>query len=195
MQDSAFNVMRLYPLQGEVRSAVAEAKHQPDDVEDTNIAEEFVTSEVIRNLYTKVSETKSAITNSKNANRDKSLHRLANRTLTQNPERHLDLKEEMDCIKNGENLPEGDFSSFKELVKELYRQTLADFSGVVASTPVGITPLLIRESFQPDLIIVDEAATMDEMSLLVPIAHFSPKAWVIDDAMKERSLLLKRKWV
>ncbi|SPJ71089.1 uncharacterized protein FTOL_00817 [Fusarium torulosum] len=58
-------------------SAVAEAKPRQDDVEKTNIAEEFVTSEVIRSLYKKVSETKSAITQSKNANRDKSLHQFA----------------------------------------------------------------------------------------------------------------------
>ncbi|KAM0232708.1 hypothetical protein ACHAP5_010630 [Fusarium lateritium] len=122
----AFNVMRLYPLEGEVSSAVAEAKPQQDDIEDTNIAEEFVTSEVIRSLYTEVSKTKSATTISKNANRNKSLHRLANRTLTQDPERHSGFKEEMDRIKNGENLPQGDFATFKELVKELYHQIFED---------------------------------------------------------------------
>jgi hypothetical protein len=171
--------MHLYPLEGEVRSAVAEAKPRQDDAETTNIAEEFVTSEVIQSLHTKVSETQSAIAQSKNVNRDKSLHQFACRTLEHNLERHSDLKEMMDRIKNGENLQGGNFATFKVLVKELLRQTLQDFSGVVASTPVGIAPLLIRESFQPDLIIVDEAATMDEVSLLIPIAHFSPKAWVV----------------
>lgn len=56
---------------------MAEAKPRQDDVEKTNIAEEFVTSDVIRSLYKKVPETKSAITQSKNANRDKSLHQFA----------------------------------------------------------------------------------------------------------------------
>ncbi|KAF4986717.1 hypothetical protein FGRMN_10714 [Fusarium graminum] len=164
--DSAFNIMRLYPLEGEVRSAVAEAIARQDDVEETSMAEEFVTSEVIQSLYAKVSRTKSAMVQSKNFNRDKPLHQFATRTLEQDSERHSDLKE--------------------RLVKELYRQTLQDFSGVVASTPVGITPLLIRESSQPNLVIVDEATTMDEMSLLIPIAHFSPNVWVIAGGIAQK---------
>jgi uncharacterized protein YbcI len=107
-----------------VRSAVVEAKPRQDDVETTNIAEEFVTSMIIQNLYKKVSETKSAIARSKNANRDKSLHQFATRTLEHSLERHSDLKEKMDRIKTGESLQEGEFATFKELVKELYRQTL-----------------------------------------------------------------------
>ncbi|CAJ0545530.1 Ff.00g090030.m01.CDS01 [Fusarium sp. VM40] len=169
----------LYPPEGEVRSAVVEAKSRQDDVETTSIAEEFPTSQVVQSLYKKVSDTKSTIAQARNANRDKSLYHFASRTLAQNSDRHTELREMMDRVKAGENLLEGEFASLKHLIKELYRDTLQDFSGVVASTPVGITLLLIRQSFRPDLVIVDEAVTMDEMSLLVPIAHFSPKAWVI----------------
>ncbi|KAM0340723.1 hypothetical protein ACHAPU_010395 [Fusarium lateritium] len=104
---------------------------------------------------------------SKNVNRDKSLYVFATRTLEKDPERHHELKERVNRMKNGEKLPEGDFATFKELVRELYGWTLQDVSGVIASTPVGITPPRFRESLQPDLVIVDEAATMDEM----PISH------------------------
>lgn len=93
----------LYPPQGEVRSAIVEAKSRQDDVETTNIAEEFVISMVIQSLYKKVSETKSAITRSKNANRDKSsLSQFATRTLEHNLELYSDLKEVMDRVKIGE---------------------------------------------------------------------------------------------
>lgn len=139
--------MRLYPLEGEVRSAVTDAKPQQDDVETTNVAEEFLTSQVVQSLYKKVSDTKSTIAQARNANRDKSLHHFANRTLAQNSDRHTELRTMMNRVKAGENLLEGEFASLKHLVKELYRDTLQDFSGVVASTPVGITPLLIRQSF------------------------------------------------
>ncbi|KAG5663692.1 hypothetical protein KAF25_006277 [Fusarium avenaceum] len=88
-------------------------------------------------------------------------------------------KQVIDHAKTGEKLLEGEFVTFKHFVKELYHETLQDFSGFVASTPVGITPLLVRQSFRPDLAIVDEVATMGELSLLVPIAHSSHKACAI----------------
>ena len=48
----------------------------------------------------------------------------------------------------------------------------------MATTPVGATPLLVRDAFEPDLVIIDEAARMDDASILILIAHYSPKAWV-----------------
>ncbi|KAI6769751.1 hypothetical protein HG530_004380 [Fusarium avenaceum] len=136
----------LYPPQGEVRSAIVEAKSRQDDVETTNIAEEFVISMVIQSLYKKVSETKSAITRSKNANRDKSsLSQFATRTLEHNLELYSDLKEVMDRVKIGEK-------PLKESL-QLSNISLRNFTA---------------RHFKISL-----------MSLLVPIAHFSPKAWVI----------------
>lgn len=89
--------MRLYPLEGEVRSAVTESQRrdQPqDDVEAADLADELVTSEVIRSLCKNVFDAKESLVKSKSANRDKSLHEIALRTLAQNqnPEQYWELK-------------------------------------------------------------------------------------------------------
>ena len=96
--------MRLYPLEGEVRSAVTEAQHQDqsqDDVETTDLADELVTSEVIRSLCKNVFDANEALVKSKNANRDKSLHQFTLRTLEQNPQRHREPKQLLASVADG----------------------------------------------------------------------------------------------
>ncbi|CAG7557089.1 unnamed protein product [Fusarium equiseti] len=138
--DSVLNIMRLYPLDGEVH-----------DIVTTDLVDELVTSE--------------------NANRDKSLHQFALRTLEQNqdPQQYRELKQLLASVADGTRLGEGDFAKTKTNMKKLYRDTFNGFSGVVVTTPVGASPLLVRESFKPDTIIVDEAATMDEATLSIVI--------------------------
>ncbi|KAH7197289.1 uncharacterized protein B0J16DRAFT_391066 [Fusarium flagelliforme] len=142
--DSVLNIMRLYPLDGEVRAAVTEAQRQDQSQDD------IVTTDL-------------------NANRDKSLHQFALRTLEQNqdPQQYRELKQLLASVADGTRLGEGDFANTKTNIKELYRDTLNGFFGVVATTPFGASPLLVRESFKPDIIIVDEAAIMDEATLSI----------------------------
>ena len=79
-----------------VRSRVeVQRQDQPqDDVETADLADEVVTSEVIRSLYKNVFDAKEALVKSKNANREKSLHEIALRLLAQNqnPEQYCELK-------------------------------------------------------------------------------------------------------
>lgn len=95
--NEVLNSTHLYPLDGEVRSAVTEAQRQDqpqDDAETADLADEVVTSEVIRSLYKNVFDAKEALVKSKNANREKSLHEIALRLLAQNqnPEQYCELK-------------------------------------------------------------------------------------------------------
>ncbi|RBR08479.1 uncharacterized protein FIESC28_10227 [Fusarium coffeatum] len=104
--DHVLNIMRLYPLDGEVRFAVKEAQRQDqsqDDLEITDLVDELVTSEVIRSLYKNVFDAKEALAKSKNANRDKSLHEIALRTLAkkQNPEQYCELKKLLASVADG----------------------------------------------------------------------------------------------
>ncbi|KAL4725501.1 hypothetical protein ACLX1H_007650 [Fusarium chlamydosporum] len=176
--------MRLYPLENEVRSTVNE---------EDNLAEEFIASEVLQGLCDKIVQDDTEAKRSRRANLDKSLHQFASRKMTQSPDSVPYLKDHLYSIKTGEVLDSGEFATFKQQVKTLYRDTLKDFSGIIATTAVGATPMIVREELQPDLIIVDEAATMDETSLLILIAHYSPKAWVItgDIAQKPPHLTME----
>ncbi|RBR22131.1 uncharacterized protein FIESC28_04636 [Fusarium coffeatum] len=96
-------------------------------------------------------------------------------------------------IKADEILSKEEYTGLKEDVKLLQHGTLGHHNGVVATTPVGATPLLVRDAFKPDLIIIDEAAMMDEASILILIAHYSPKAWIVtgDIAQKPPHLTME----
>lgn len=56
---------------------------------------------------------------------------------------------------------------------------LREFNGTVVITPVAASNAKLRDSFRPDIVIVDDAATMREITTLIPIAFFDPKAWII----------------
>jgi len=184
--DSVLNIMRLYPLDGEVRSAVTEAPRQEqsqDDIETTDLVDELVTSEVVRSLFKNVFDAKEALTMSKDANRDKSLHQFALRILEQNqdPQQYRERKQLLASVADGTHLEEGDFANNKTNIKELYRDTLDGFFSVVTTAPVGARPLLVHESFKPDIIIVDEAATMDEATLSIVITSERQKFICLTD--------------
>ena len=106
---------------------------------------------------------------------------------------HLRLRDALNRIKAGEILSKEEYTSLKEDVKLLQHGTLGHYNGVLATTPVGATPLLVRDAFKPDLIIIDEAAMMDEASILTRIAHYSPKAWIVtgDIAQKPPHLTME----
>ncbi|RGP75378.1 nonsense-mediated mrna decay 1 [Fusarium sporotrichioides] len=78
-------------------------------------------------------------------------------------------------------------------LKTLYRGTIREFFGVVATTTAA-PPLLLHEELHPDLIILDEAATLDEATLLILIAHFMPKAWVITGDIAQSPFYSASEW-
>ncbi|KAM7209739.1 P-loop containing nucleoside triphosphate hydrolase protein [Naviculisporaceae sp. PSN 640] len=67
------------------------------------------------------------------------------------------------------------FKESRSLIEEVYRAVLqeADF---IATTPVAAF-CHFHGMFNPDLIFFDESAHARELSTLIPISFFSPKAW------------------
>ncbi|KAI8720961.1 CCHC-type domain-containing protein [Fusarium sp. LHS14.1] len=51
--------------------------------------------------------------------------------------------------------------------------------GTVVTTPAAAATTAFRDYFKPDQVIIDEAATMREITTLIHIAFFDPKAWII----------------
>jgi hypothetical protein len=186
------DIMRVYPLEGEVRNTSNSVKPQ-QDIEVDNLAEAFEADQVLQELCTDVIENQAAAKRTKNANRDKSLHRYASDSISNHPERHSYLQGSLERIKNGDTLSEDQYASFKQQIKTVYRDTIREFSGIMVTTAVGAYPAVIREELKPELIIIDEAATMDEASLFILIANFAPKAWVItgDIAQKPPHLTME----
>ncbi|KAJ4133489.1 hypothetical protein NW768_005075 [Fusarium equiseti] len=82
-------------------------------VEDANLTEEFIASEVLNELCSKIIQDDTTTRSAKPANRDKSLHQFAK-----------------------------DYTNLKTDVKLLHHDTLRHHNGVVATTPIGATPLL-----------------------------------------------------
>ncbi|KAI1053698.1 hypothetical protein LB507_007280 [Fusarium sp. FIESC RH6] len=186
------DIMKLYPLEGEVKSHANNSRPE-DPVEDANLTEEFIAFEVLNELCTKINQDDTTAMSAKRANRVKSFHEFASQYLEEHQQTHPLLRHALNRIKAGEVLSKEEYTNLKADVKVLQHDTLRHHNGVVATTPVGATPLLVRNAFKPDLVIIDDAATMDEASILILIAHYSPKAWVIvgDIAQKPPRLTME----
>ncbi|RSM02255.1 hypothetical protein CEP52_008077 [Fusarium oligoseptatum] len=61
--------------------------------------------------------------------------------------------------------------------------------------PVAASTATFPDSFKPDLLIVDKAATMREITTLIPIDFFDPKAWIITGLSLHRGTKRKREEV
>ncbi|KAK4066134.1 uncharacterized protein Triagg1_8202 [Trichoderma aggressivum f. europaeum] len=96
-------------------------------------------------------------------------------------------------VESGEGLDDDSKSMFKAEFKSLYEDFLIDFHETVVTTPVGASNFAFRQSFRPDIVILDEAGTMRELTTLIPIAFLSPKAWIVtgDIAQKPPYISMK----
>ncbi|RFN44378.1 hypothetical protein FIE12Z_11420 [Fusarium flagelliforme] len=79
--------MRLYPLEGGVKSHAIEARRE-ETVEKANLTEEFIASKVLNELCTKIIQDDTTTRSAKRANRDKSLYQFASRYLEEHQESH-----------------------------------------------------------------------------------------------------------
>ena len=92
------------------------------------------------------------------------------------PEKHLKITKALDKVLGSQNSV--DWENNMELLRKsllpLYYGTLrhADF---IATTPV--TAPRIAEIFKPELVIFDECAHARELSTMISLAYFEPKAW------------------
>ncbi|GAB0137062.1 hypothetical protein EsDP_00005345 [Epichloe bromicola] len=95
----------------------------------------------------------------------------------------------LDKMENGEVLSTDDWKTLRRHVSKLYRVVLArtDF---IATTPVAAFGRFSR-FFKPDLIFVDEASHARELTTLIPLAYFSPKAWIFTGDVKQTQPFVK----
>ncbi|KIL83880.1 hypothetical protein FAVG1_12943 [Fusarium avenaceum] len=144
------------------------------DVETKDMADELAAIHSLDSLCKKVQDTHTQACNSKYGNADKSLAQLSDKRLSKNPELYPELTDLKARIRDHQTLDAGEFAEYKHLSKQLYRDTLRNFFGVVVNTPVGASPLLVQEELHPTILILDEAGTMNEMTTMIPIMHFTP---------------------
>ncbi|KAG6016139.1 hypothetical protein E4U54_002234 [Claviceps lovelessii] len=99
------------------------------------------------------------------------------------------LQRLLDKMDSGEVLSTDDWKTLRRLVSKLYRVVLArtDF---IATTPVAAFGKFSR-FFQPDLIFVDEASHARELTTLISLAYYSPKAWIFTGDVKQTQPFVK----
>ncbi|RDA90661.1 hypothetical protein CP533_6825 [Ophiocordyceps camponoti-saundersi (nom. inval.)] len=79
-------------------------------------------------------------------------------------------------MESGEVMDSESWKALRRLVSLLYRAVLAQ-TDFVATTPVA-TFGHFSKLFRPDLVVMDEAPHARELTSLIPIAFFSPLAWI-----------------
>ncbi|KAK2608673.1 hypothetical protein QQS21_002784 [Conoideocrella luteorostrata] len=95
-----------------------------------------------------------------------------------------DLLTLLNKMDSGETLTVDNWKALRRHVAKLYRAVLArtDF---IATTPVAAYGRGFSKFFKPDLVFVDEASHARELTTLIPLAYFSPKAWIFTGDVKQ----------
>ena len=75
-------------------------------------------------------------------------------------------------------------STLKTLIRGLYTTFLGQFSGVIVMTPVAASNYLVHGSFKPDIVLVDEAGRLREMSLMIPMTWYDAPHIVVGDHLQ-----------
>ncbi len=89
--------------------------------------------------------------------------------------RYADLNR---CLSQGMgNGKKGEMETFMALCNSLYRDVLSD-TDFIATTPVAASRQF-SQLFKPDIIVFDEAPHARELSVMIAIANFNPKAWIL----------------
>ncbi|CAF3550398.1 unnamed protein product [Fusarium graminearum] len=104
-----------------------------------------------------------------------------------NTDKFTQLHELVNKVKDGQELDTAEFGNFKAWVKNLFEAYLLQFNGVVLSTTTAASNFLFRTAFAPELVLVDEASTMRELTTMIPIAFFNPKGWIITGDVNQRA--------
>ncbi|KAF5022228.1 hypothetical protein F66182_5743 [Fusarium sp. NRRL 66182] len=185
---NAPSVTRLYPPDGEVRSGIR--KYSPNnanpdpfdredaEAEDKAMADHFLAEVALRRLAIDIHDARDASRKSKRRHTSMSLHARSFDFLERNPQRFSQFTDLVKRVKDGEELDETESMNFRSSLKLLYADYLLQEEGIVVATPASAGSTLFREAYSPDLVIVDEAGTLQELTSLIPLAFFNPKAWI-----------------
>jgi len=103
------------------------------------------------------------------------------------------LSELVDDVARGGILHDVSRQYLKSSIKNVYQDFLEQFTGTIVTPPTGASVSLFETSFRPDLVVMDEAAVVRELTALLPIAFLDPKAWILtgDVAQKPPHLNLE----
>ncbi|OAA42753.1 hypothetical protein NOR_04884 [Metarhizium rileyi] len=99
------------------------------------------------------------------------------------------LQNLLDKMDSGEALTTDDWKRLRSHVSRLYRAVLAQ-TDFIATTPVAAYGRFSK-IFKPDLIFVDEASHARELTTLIPLAYFTPKAWIFTGDVKQTQPFVK----
>ncbi|KAK1762908.1 hypothetical protein QBC33DRAFT_581402 [Phialemonium atrogriseum] len=185
-------VLRLYPMGSEVRSGMSQGpKQQRPDVFAEGAAEaeraamdienHFLATYVMNEISINVHNAHAAARKARRHNVENSLHCAALRYFEghRTEERFGKLARLLDRLRAGEKLDGKSRAYFETSIKMLYTDFLQDFHGTIVTTPMGASVSAFRNAFRPDIVIMDDAGLMRELTTLVPIVYFSPKVWII----------------
>ncbi|RSM14479.1 hypothetical protein CDV31_005368 [Fusarium ambrosium] len=183
-------IIRLYPWEDEVRSGMKscvgenqlelidtasfEAKHDPG-ILTGHLSASLALADMTLDVY----DTRANARRAKRRNVARSLHAAALQYLEEHEDEHPELQAIIQRVRRGETLSQGEKSTFKARIEVLYLDFIVKFHGIIVTTPVNASSIFLREAFKPDIVVVDEAGTMRELTTLILVAYYSPKAWII----------------
>ncbi|EKJ78369.1 hypothetical protein NXS19_001206 [Fusarium pseudograminearum] len=179
-----FSIIRLYAVDGEVGSGVKrDTQKGPTgrldraaaEAELNSFADEFMLEATLTRISVDTQDTREALRNAKHRHNEGSLCSGAFNYFEDNTDKFTQLHELVNKVKDGQELDTAEFGNFKAWVKNLFEAYLLQFNGVVLSTTTAASNFLFRTAFAPELVLVDEASTMRELTTMIPIAFFNPK--------------------
>ncbi|OAQ68585.1 nonsense-mediated mRNA decay protein 1 [Pochonia chlamydosporia 170] len=120
---------------------------------------------------------------SRNSNAVPTLDEAAWEYFEENKDMFAGLQKLLGKLDGGVALATTDWKHIRSHVSRLYHAVLTrtDF---VATTPVAASGRFSK-FFQPDIIFVDEASHARELTTLIPLAYFTPKAWIFTGDVKQ----------
>jgi hypothetical protein len=82
---------------------------------------------------------------------------------------NLEAEKSLDC---------SELSTMKDLIANLYYETLRNFKGIIAATPCAAGNYHIRTAISPKIVYIDEAARMHESEALSLVAFFDACVYI-----------------
>ena len=186
---NAPTVLRLYSVDSELATMLKKGKDEPNDpfnnqeatsrMDQFTLADHFLAEYQLLKLTTDSFNAAKIAREQRNKLRTMSLHAHAFKYLEQNRPQYEVLWQLLDMVKGKQELTVIQATQFRERTKVVYEDFLGQFKGIICATPVAASNHSVRSRFTPDLVMIDENARMRELSTLILVAWYSPKAWVI----------------
>ncbi|KAI5862560.1 hypothetical protein GGS23DRAFT_597360 [Durotheca rogersii] len=187
----ALPVVRLYPMDGEIEAGGKDKAPQGDSTkifdeeaaaaECEAIEDHFLAVYAIHKMSLEINTRRA-----RRLNQDSSLHSHALAFFEEKRSNYTELGELLGRVQGSQELSAADKSMLKSCIKVLCCDFLRQFKGTIVTTPVGASVRMFRENFKPALVILDEAATMHELTTLIAIAFFAPLAWLLLGDIQQR---------